>query len=87
MPFARENKLPPSWGRVPQAAFSPTHRLRSAKGSDWRLLTWKGSILEGTPMEPDRVIKFDWRECRLGNDRQLDFAVECSRSVSSAKAS
>jgi len=38
-------------------------------------LTWKGKVFEGTPIEPDQIVEFDWRERRLGRDRQLDCAV------------
>ena len=38
--------------------------------------TWKGSILEGTPIEPDQVVEFDWRERRNGADVQLKRAIE-----------
>ena len=38
--------------------------------------TWKGSVLEGTPIEPDELIEFDWRQRRLGRDIQLEGAAE-----------
>jgi hypothetical protein len=37
--------------------------------------TWKGSVLESTPIEPDQVVEFDWRQRRLGRDFQLERAV------------
>lgn len=37
--------------------------------------TWSGSILEGTPIEPDELVEFDWRERRTGKDRQLNVAI------------
>ena len=37
--------------------------------------TWKGSVLEGTPIEPNVFVEFDWRSRRSGHDRQLDYAV------------
>jgi hypothetical protein len=37
---------------------------------------WKGSVLEGTPIEPDESIAFDWREARRGKDRQLKHSIE-----------
>jgi carboxyl-terminal processing protease len=36
--------------------------------------TWKGSVLEGTPMAPDEVITFNWHERRMGIDTQLQRA-------------
>jgi C-terminal processing protease CtpA/Prc len=38
--------------------------------------TWKGSVLEGTPIEPDEQIDFDWRQTRAGTDFQLKGAVQ-----------
>jgi len=49
--------------------------------------TWKGSVLEGTPIEPDEQVEFDWRERRLGQDRQLDFAIESLRNLTTVRAS
>ena len=90
--FARENNLATitgegTAGRLLSATsvkVGKGFRLALPTGAYW---TWKGSVLEGTPIEPDRIIGFDWRDRRFGNDRQLDFAIECARNVSSAKAS
>ena len=49
--------------------------------------TGKGSVLEGTPIEPDELVEFDWRERRLGQDRQLDFVIESLRKMTSVRAS
>lgn len=88
--FARENKLATIIGE------KTAGRLLSATsvkvGNGFRLAlptgayyTWNGSVLEGTPIEPDQSIEFDWRDRRLGADRQLDYAIESLRS-DSAKA-
>ena len=37
--------------------------------------TWKGSVLEGTPIEPDQLVEFNWRERRDGVDAQLKSAI------------
>jgi C-terminal processing protease CtpA/Prc len=37
--------------------------------------TWKGSVLEGAPIEPDEQIEFDWRQMRAGTDFQLSGAI------------
>lgn len=77
--FARENKLATIIGE------KTAGRLLSATsvkvGSGFRLAlptgayhTWNGSILEGTPIEPDHSVEFDWRERRLNKDRQLELA-------------
>lgn len=78
--FARENRLATIAGE------KTAGRLLSATsvkvGNGFRLAlptgayyTWKGSVLEGTPIEPDHVIEFDWRQRRLGRDQQLELAT------------
>lgn len=78
--FARENKLATIVGE------KTAGRLLSATsvkvGNGFRLAlptgayyTWKGSVLEGTPIEPDKLIEFDWRQRRLVGDVQLERAV------------
>lgn len=87
--FARENKLATIVGE------KTAGRLLSATsvkvGSGFRLAlptgayhTWQGSVLEGTPIEPDHLIEFDWRDRRRGNDQQLNFVVESLQTVSKA---
>jgi C-terminal processing protease CtpA/Prc len=79
--FARENKLATIVGE------KTAGRLLSATsvkvGNGFRLAlptgayyTWKGSILEGTPIEPDKQIEFNWRQRRTGVDIQLEHAAE-----------
>lgn len=78
--FARENNLATILGE------KTAGRLLSATsvkvGNGFRLAlptgsfqTWKGQAFEGTPIEPDRIVAFDWRDRRFGRDRQLDYAV------------
>jgi carboxyl-terminal processing protease len=78
--FARENSLATIVGE------KTAGRLLSATsakvGYGYRLAlptgayhTWKGSVLEGTPIEPDEIVEFDWREARRGNDPQLKHCV------------
>jgi len=38
--------------------------------------TWKGSVLEGTPIEPDELVEFAWRAALANKDSQLQFAIE-----------
>jgi C-terminal processing protease CtpA/Prc len=91
--FARENGLAMIIGE------KTAGRLLSATsvkvGNGFRLAlptgayhTWKGTVLEGTPVEPDQSIPFDWR-CRRrdGADRQLDYAAELLRRTSVSRAS
>ena len=78
--FAREHNLATVIGE------KTAGRLLSATsvkvGNGFRLAlptgsfrTWEGRAYEGTPIEPDQVVEFDWRDRRLGTDRQLDCAV------------
>jgi C-terminal processing protease CtpA/Prc len=78
--FARENNLATIVGE------KTAGRLLSATsvkvGNGFRLAlptgsfrTWKGLAYEGAPIDPDQVVEFDWRDRRLGRDRQLDYAV------------
>lgn len=79
--FARENNLATIVGE------NTAGRLLSATsvkvGAGYRLAlptgayhTWKGTVLEGTPIEPDHLIEFDWRSRRNGFDQQLQKAVQ-----------
>jgi C-terminal processing protease CtpA/Prc len=83
--FARENQLATIVGE------KTAGRLLSATsvkvGNGFRLAvptgayyTWNGSVLEGTPMEPDELIECDWRERRAGIDGQLEHLVKSIRS-------
>ena len=90
--FARENKLAKIVGE------KTAGRLLSATsvkvGNGFRLAlptgayhTWQGSVLEGTPIEPDYLIEFDWRSRRGNRDRQLDSAIEILQRQATAKSS
>jgi C-terminal processing protease CtpA/Prc len=79
--FARENNL----ARI--AGEKTAGRLLAATsvkvGQEFRLAlptgayyTWKGSVLEGTPIEPDELVEFDWQIARRNKDRQLEYAIE-----------
>ncbi len=81
--FARENKLATIVGE------QTAGRLLSATsvkvGAGYRLAlptgayhTWKGDVLEGTPIEPDHLARFDWRSRRDGSDQQLGAALGIS---------
>lgn len=87
--FARENHLATIVGE------RTAGRLLSATsikvGGGFRLAlptggyhTWKGSVLEGTPIAPDNAMEFDWRSIRSGCDRQLDYAIESLQRLSRA---
>jgi C-terminal processing protease CtpA/Prc len=80
--FARENNLAKIVGeKTAGKLLSATsvkvglgHRLALPIGAYY---TWKGSVLEGTPIEPDELVDFDWKEARReSKDRQLECAIE-----------
>ena len=84
--FAKENRLATIVGE------RTAGRLLSATsvkvGSGYRLAlptgayhTWKGTTLEGNPIDPDVLVEFDWRDRRRGKDRQLDVALKTVMSV------
>ena len=79
--FARENKL------VTIVGEKTAGRLLSATsvkvGAGYRLAlptgayrTWKGAVLEGTPIEPDQTVHFDWQSRQRGSDYHLDCAIQ-----------
>ncbi|WP_035357575.1 S41 family peptidase [Edaphobacter aggregans] len=78
--FARENSLAvivgeKTAGRLLSATSAKVghgYRLAFPTGAYY---TWKGSALEGTPIEPDQSVAFDWREARRGNDPQLKHCI------------
>jgi hypothetical protein len=49
--------------------------------------TWSGSVLEGTPIEPDELVEFDWRERRTGADGQLERVIESIRGHHASRVS
>lgn len=79
--FARENKLATIIGE------KTAGRLLSATsvkvGNGFRLAlptgayyTWKGTVLEGAPIEPDELVEFDWQKRPITVDGQLERAAE-----------
>jgi C-terminal processing protease CtpA/Prc len=84
--FARENKLARIIGeRTAGKLLSATsvnvgHRYRLALPTG-AYYTWNGSVLEGTPTDPDELVDFDWRAARTDKDSQLEYFVEsvCDR--------
>jgi len=82
--FARENNLAMIIGEKTAGRLLSATSVKVGKGFRLALptgayYTWRGSVLEGTPIEPDRLIEFDWRDRRVGRDRQLDEAIELLR--------
>lgn len=91
--FARENNLSTIIGEKTAGRLLSSTSIKVGKGFRLALptgayYTWKGSVLEGTPMEPDHVVDFDWRLRRShSNDRQLDYAIDYFQSRATARAS
>ena len=90
--FARENELATIVGE------KTAGRLLSATsvkvGNGFRLAmptgayyTWNGLVLEGTPMEPDELIEFNWRERRERVDGQLAHVVKSIRGHHAVRVS
>ena len=83
--FARENNLARIAGEKTAGRLLAATSVKVGQGFRLALptgayYTWKGTVLEGTPIEPDELVEFDWRTARRNKDRQLEYAVE---SVSS----
>lgn len=91
--FARENKLATIIGEKTAGRLLSSTSVKVGKGFRFALptgayFTWKGAVLEGTPIEPDRMVDFDWRERHShGKDRQLDYAMDYYQSEATARAS
>jgi C-terminal processing protease CtpA/Prc len=89
--FARENNLAAIIGEKTAGRLLSATSLKVGKGFRLALptgayYTWRGSVLEGIPIERDRLIEFDWRDRRVGRDRQLDEAVGLLRKTPSLES-
>jgi C-terminal processing protease CtpA/Prc len=92
--FARENHLATIIGEKTAGRLLSGTSVKVGNGFRLALptrayYTWKGSVLEGAPIEPDDLVEFDWRQRRSGSDQQLERAVEVieGRSPGVARAS
>ncbi|HEX3985834.1 MAG TPA: S41 family peptidase [Acidobacteriaceae bacterium] len=91
--FARENNLSTIIGEKTAGRLLSSTSIKVGKGFRLALptgayYTWKGTVLEGTPIEPDHVVDFDWRERRShSSDRQLDYTIDYFQSRAAARAS
>ena len=84
--FARENQLATIIGEETAGRLLSATSVKVGKGFRLALptgayYTWAGTILEGTPITPDQIVEFDWRDRRGGRDRQLEYAIDHIRSV------
>jgi carboxyl-terminal processing protease len=86
--FARENNLATIVGEKTAGRLLSATSVKVGKGFRLALPTgayhtWNGLVLEGAPIEPDRMVEFDWRDRRVGGkDRQLECAVDVIRGLS-----
>jgi carboxyl-terminal processing protease len=79
--FAKENKLATIIGEKTAGRLLSATSVKVGHGFRLALptgayYTWSGTALEGSPIEPDVVSDFDWKDRRRGNDRQLDTALK-----------
>ena len=89
--FARENQLATIIGEKTAGRLLSATSVKVGKGFRLALptgayYTWAGTILEGTPIVPDQIVEFDWRDRRAGRDRQLEYAIEHIRGMAGEKA-
>jgi C-terminal processing protease CtpA/Prc len=84
--FARENKLARIIGEKTAGKLLSATSVKVGQGFRLALptgayYTWNGSVLEGTPTDPDELVDFDWRAARTDKDSQLEYFVEsvCDR--------
>ncbi|KAA6465210.1 hypothetical protein DYQ86_04500 [Acidobacteria bacterium AB60] len=89
--FARENGLAKVNGETTAGRLLSATSVKVGNGFRLALptgayYTWKGTVLEGTPIEPDQLIPFDWRDRRGDDDLQLDCAITMVGRTSVGKA-
>jgi C-terminal processing protease CtpA/Prc len=90
--FARENNLAKIVGEKTAGKLLSATSVKVGRGFRLALptgayYTWKGSVLEGMPIEPDHPVDFDWRRRKVGIDVQLERAVELVRNGEVRQAS
>jgi carboxyl-terminal processing protease len=83
--FARENNLARIVGEKTAGRLLSATSVKVGQGFRLALptgayYTWKGAVLEGTPLEPDERIGFDWQQRRAGIDGQLEHAIDGLRN-------
>ena len=83
--FAKENALAKIIGEETAGKLLSATSVKVGHGYRLALptgayYTWKGAVLEGTPIEPDERVEFNWRKAQAGIDNQLKRAIEALRS-------
>jgi len=84
--FARENQLATVIGERTAGRLLSATSVKVGKGFRLALptgayYTWRGTILEGTPIVPNQIVEFDWSDRRDGRDRQLEYAIDHIRGA------
>ena len=79
--FARENNLARVVGEKTAGKLLSATSVKVGQGFRLALptgayYTWKGSVLEGTPIEPDQLVAFDWQAAWANKDSQLEYVAE-----------
>ena len=84
--LARENNLAKIVGEKTAGRLLSATSVKVGQGLRLALptgayYTWKGTVLEGTTIEPDQRIGFDWQQRGAGIDVQLNYAIDglCNR--------
>jgi carboxyl-terminal processing protease len=90
--FAQENNLARIVGEKTAGRLLSATSVKVGQGFRLALptgayYTWQGTVLEGTPIEPDEPIGFDWHQRRAGIDSQLEYAVDSLRIEGARRAS
>ena len=78
--FAKENKLARVVGEKTAGRLLSATSVKVGHGFRLALptgayYTWRGLVLEGSPIEPDVTVAFSWKERRQGTDAQLLKAI------------
>ena len=79
--FARENNLARIIGEKTAGKLLSATSVKAGHGfrvafPTGAYYTWNGSVLEGTPIEPDEQVGFDWQTARADKDSQLEYVIE-----------
>jgi carboxyl-terminal processing protease len=89
--FAKENKLATIVGERTAGRLLSATSVKVGHGFRLALptgayYTWRGTVLEGSPIEPDVISEFDWQDRRHGNDRQFETALKTVSSECQASS-
>jgi C-terminal processing protease CtpA/Prc len=79
--FAQENNLARIIGEKTAGKLLSATSVKVGQGFRLALPTgayhtWKGAVLEGTSIQPDELIEFDWQAAQANKDSQIKYGVE-----------